>query len=110
MTGGTVVILGQTGFNLGAGMTGGECYVHDDSSWILARINSALVEARRLDTAQLDQVREMIQRHVALTESRRGTELLENWDDAWRGFWRIAPKSELAKFEAANEGSVGAPA
>src|SRR5690606_2483630 len=42
MTGGTVVILGPTGFNLGAGMTGGECIVYDESSEILARVNGQL--------------------------------------------------------------------
>ncbi|WP_370324648.1 glutamate synthase large subunit [Euzebya sp.] len=110
MTGGTVVILGETGFNLGAGMTGGECIVHDDSSWVLARVNTQLVEARRLDSEQLDRVRLMVERHVELTGSRRGAALLSDWEDAWRGFWRIAPKSEIAKVEAANEGSVGAPA
>ncbi|HUG85021.1 MAG TPA: glutamate synthase-related protein, partial [Euzebya sp.] len=110
MTGGVVVILGETGFNLGAGMTGGECYVHDNSSWFLARVNSQLVQARRLDSEQLDRIRVMVQRHVELTGSRRGQDLLADWDDAWRGLWRIAPKGEIAKVESANEGSVATPA
>jgi glutamate synthase (ferredoxin) len=109
MTGGVVVILGPTGTNVGAGMTGGECYVLDETSAILARVNSQLVEARRPDSPQLAHLKEFVQRHVELTGSVRGAALLERWDTAGDVFWRIAPRGELSRIETANEGSVGAP-
>jgi glutamate synthase domain-containing protein 2/glutamate synthase domain-containing protein 1/glutamate synthase domain-containing protein 3 len=110
MTGGIVVVLGDTGFNVGAGMTGGVCYVLDETSEILARVNGQLVEACRPESSQLARLHELIQRHVELTGSARGTVLLTDWDDRSGAFWRIAPRGELARVEAVHEGSVGAPA
>ena len=110
MTGGVVVILGPTGNNLGAGMTGGECYVLDETSTILARVNAQLVEARRPESAQLARLHRLLVRHVELTGSVLGQALLDDWDVRSGGFWRIAPMGELARVEAVHEGSVAAPA
>ncbi|MEX2621495.1 MAG: glutamate synthase-related protein [Egibacteraceae bacterium] len=110
MTGGVVAILGSTGFNVGAGMTGGECYALDAQSEILARLNAQLVEARRPDSVQLSRLRELIARHAELTGSARAIELLDDWDDRSMHFWRIAPRGEMARVEVANEGSVGGSA
>ena len=109
MTGGVVVVLGQTGANVGAGMTGGECYVMDSSSAILARVNAQLVEAHRPDGPQLARLRLLVERHVELTGSVRGAAMLEQWHTAVDAFWRIAPRGELARIETVHEGSVGAP-
>jgi glutamate synthase (ferredoxin) len=105
-----VVVLGPTGFNVGAGMTGGELYVLDESSEILARVNTQLVEARRPDGPQLARLRELVARHAELTGSTRAGAVLEAWEERARHFWRVAPRSELARFETAQEGAVGAPA
>jgi len=110
MTGGVVVILGPTGFNLGAGMTGGACYVLDETSEILARVNGQLVEARRPDGAQLQELHDIVARHTELTGSRVGTAVLEEWQRRCRHFWRIAPRGEMARTESDAERSVGAPA
>ncbi|MDQ3973405.1 MAG: glutamate synthase subunit alpha, partial [Actinomycetota bacterium] len=110
MTGGVVVILGPTGFNLGAGMTGGECYALDPTSEILARVNAQLVEPRRPDSAQLTRLRQLVTRHVELTGSARAAQLLAAWEQRSGVFWRIAPRGELARVAAVQEGSVGAPA
>jgi len=91
-------------------MTGGECYVLDASSEILARVNAQLVEARRPDSAQLSGLRDLVERHVRLTGSAAGSALLDEWDRRCGEFWRIAPRGELARVEAVHEGSVGAPA
>ena len=109
MTGGVVVVLGETGTNVGAGMTGGECYVMDSSSSILARVNAQLVEAQRPDGPQLVRLRALVERHVELTGSVRGAALLSEWETAVDAFWRIAPRGELARIETVHEGSVGAP-
>ena len=110
MTGGVVVILGPTGSNVGAGMTGGECYVVDPTSGILARVNSQLVEARRPESAQLSRLRDLVARHVELTGSSVGAALVEDWDARSGDVWRIAPRAELSRVEAAREGTVAAPA
>ena len=107
MTGGVVVILGPTGFNLGAGMTGGVCYVHDPSANILARLNTQLVEARRPEGGELDDVRALLDQHVALTGSSRARQLLDDWDAAGRALWRVAPRGKLSAVERSDRG-VGA--
>lgn len=87
-------------------MSGGECYVHDPSGDVLARVNRQLVEARRPAASQLVRVRELIEEHAVVTGSRRATELLDDWRAAADGFWRIAPKTELDR--VATSESAGA--
>ncbi len=110
MTGGVVVVLGPTGANIGAGMTGGELYVLDETSEILARVNAQLVEPRRPDGPQLARLRILIERHEQLTGSTVAADLLTDWDARATGFWRVAPRTELAMVETTQEGSVGATA
>ncbi|CAN5872209.1 glutamate synthase large subunit [soil metagenome] len=104
MTGGVVAILGPTGFNLGAGMTGGVCYVHDPAATILARINTQLVEARRLEGGDVDEVHTLLRCHADLTGSVRATGLLDDWDAAAQGFWRVAPRGRLSRVERIDRG------
>ena len=101
MTGGTVVVLGPTGYNVGAGMSGGECFVHDPQGEVLARVNRQLVEARRPDGAQLTQVRRLVEEHATVTGSRRAAALLDDWPTTVDGFWRIAPKTEMDRVASA---------
>ena len=95
MTGGTVVVLGPVGHNLGAGMSGGECFVHDGQGDVLARVNRQLVEARRPDGAHLARVRELVEEHATVTGSWRAAALLQDWETAADRFWRIAPKTDM---------------
>ena len=108
MTGGTVIVLGPTGNNIGAGMSGGECYVHDPRGEVLARVNRQLVEARRPDGFQLAGVRDLIEEHARTTGSTRAARLLEDWQATADSFWRIAPKTELER--VASSESAGAKA
>jgi glutamate synthase domain-containing protein 2/glutamate synthase domain-containing protein 1/glutamate synthase domain-containing protein 3 len=110
MTGGVVVVLGPTGFNVGAGMTGGELYVLDETSEILARVNAQLVEARRPDGPQLARLRDLVARHADLTGSSVASAIVEDWESRSRAFWRVAPRSELARVETTADGAVGATA
>jgi glutamate synthase (ferredoxin) len=107
MTGGVVIILGPTGFNLGAGMTGGVCFVHDPSANILARINTQLVEARRPEGSELEAVHALLEQHVALTGSARAQGLLDAWEASGMAFWRVAPRGKLSSVERSERG-VGA--
>jgi glutamate synthase (ferredoxin) len=97
MTGGTVVVLGQTGSNVGAGMSGGQLFVHDPHADLLGRINTQLVGAMRADGTHLDRLRELVEQHVARTGSTRGRQLLDTWETSREQFWRVAPKSDLER-------------
>jgi len=110
MTGGTVVVLGPTGLNLGAGMTGGECFVLDEHAEILARINGQLVDARRPNSAQLDRAYALIARHAEVTESARARALLADWHQASHALWRVAPRDEMSRVEQTGSAKAGAPA
>jgi glutamate synthase domain-containing protein 2/glutamate synthase domain-containing protein 1/glutamate synthase domain-containing protein 3 len=105
MTGGTVVILGPTGTNVGAGMSGGELFVFDPSSEVLARVNRQLVEAHRPDGYQLGDLRELIERHATLTGSRRAAAVLADWETTSDQFWRVAPKTDLERVAAEGAGA-----
>ncbi len=91
MTAGTVVLLGEHGSNLGAGMTGGEVFVRSTE-----RLNEELVAARRLDPEELARLLALLERHVRYTGSHRATVLLERWGEEAPSFWRIASKAESA--------------
>ena len=81
MTGGCVVILGPVGYNLGAGMTGGQAFVWDPEGKLASRLNTALVDAALPDADLLEDLRWRIERHAELTGSPRATALLADWDD-----------------------------
>ncbi len=106
MTGGVVVVLGPTGRNFGAGMTGGLAFVLDAEDVFTRQLNPSLVELARVEDPE-DQtlLKSMILRHVELTGSRKAEEILSNWDQIVPLFWKVSPKKEVVKLEAA----VGTP-
>jgi glutamate synthase domain-containing protein 3 len=108
MTGGTVVILGEFGYNLGAGMTGGEAYVYDPNHLLVTRLNRQLVDATLLDDEQADTLAFLIECQRELTGSKLAAALLADWETHVRACWRVAPVSEVARIERANEGVLGA--
>jgi glutamate synthase (ferredoxin) len=110
MTGGTVVILGPVGHNLGAGMTGGEAYVYDHDGRLGNRLNPQLVEAVRPHHAQSAELRFLVERHREYTGSPLAAALLADWDATLRYFWWVAPVDEVARIERAHEGMLGASA
>jgi glutamate synthase domain-containing protein 3 len=107
MTGGTVVILGPFGYNLGAGMTGGQAYVYDPDQTLATRLNRQLVDAAIVDDAQAAELEFLIAEHRELTGSRLAGAMLADWDATLRSFWRVAPVGEVARIERANEGVLG---
>jgi glutamate synthase (ferredoxin) len=106
MTGGTVVVLGPVGRNVGAGMTGGELFLYDRDGSALERLNDELVLARPLDDIELVYLRELIVAHAELTGSTVAAELLADWETAVRSLWRVAPRDEVAAIEHAHEGTA----
>ena len=108
MTGGTVVILGEFGYNLGAGMTGGSVYVCDPRGALSLRLNRQLVDAGKVTGEYAEELRALVEDHATLTGSPVSRDLLDRWDDALGTFWRVAPVSEVARIERGNEGTLGA--
>jgi glutamate synthase (ferredoxin) len=87
MTAGTVVVLGEVGDNVAAGMSGGELYVLDDHAILPLRLNGELVAAERGAPP-----RGLIEEHVRHTGSARGADVLRAWDAATARFWRVTPQ------------------
>ena len=93
MTGGRVVVLGPTGRNFAAGMSGGIAYIYDLEGNFHTRCNQAMVDLERLDkTEEIAEVKAMISRHAEATGSRRAQEILSSWDDAVKKFVKVMPK------------------
>ncbi|MGE5603803.1 MAG: glutamate synthase subunit alpha, partial [Nitrososphaerales archaeon] len=105
MTGGVVVVLGKTGRNFGAGMTGGVAYVYDRLGHLPERANTQLVCLRKVDCAEdRAELRHLLERHADRTGSPRAKEILEGWETHLPLFWKVAPVEQVAQLEAANEG------
>ncbi|CDH32435.1 glutamate synthase large subunit [Xenorhabdus bovienii] len=95
MTGGIVCVLGSTGVNFGAGMTGGFAYVLDEFDDFRKRVNPELVEVLSIDTLAIhkEHLRGLITEHVRLTGSQHGESILENWSQWVNKFALVKPKS-----------------
>jgi glutamate synthase (ferredoxin) len=93
MTGGRVVVLGRTGRNFGAGMSGGVAYVFDEAGGFATRVNTQMVGIERLEDAEeIAAVRALVQKHLDYTGSTRARTLLDRWTEAVPRFIRVMPK------------------
>ena len=92
MTGGRVVVLGRTGRNFAAGMSGGVAYVLNPTHAFERRCNPDMVDLEPLDEKDVAIVRGLIERHVQLTGSRLGARLLSEWDQVSRQFTKVMPR------------------
>jgi glutamate synthase domain-containing protein 2/glutamate synthase domain-containing protein 1/glutamate synthase domain-containing protein 3 len=98
MTGGLVVILGETGQNFGAGMSAGVAYVLDTTGLFPARCNTELVELQRIsDPDEIEALRTIIQWHRHKTRSWRASQLLSEWSRMHRAFWRVSPQASIGQ-------------
>ncbi|MFY4776134.1 glutamate synthase large subunit [Metabacillus sp. RGM 3146] len=97
MTGGKVLVLGPTGKNFAAGMSGGMAYVLDDSlENVKKKCNKELVHIEQLkDHQEIEQIHEMIVKHVEYTRSPKGARILEDWQTQASQIIRIIPKQFL---------------
>ncbi|NBW96733.1 MAG: hypothetical protein EBR28_08380, partial [Planctomycetia bacterium] len=91
MTGGRAVILGETGRNFAAGMSGGIAYVYDAKGTFRPKVNLEMVELEDLDPGDLDYVRSRIEKHVSCTDSGRGREILGAWAGEQKRFVKVMP-------------------
>ncbi len=92
MTGGRVVVLGKTGKNFAAGMSGGIAYVLDEDNDLYTRLNKEMISSHEI-TSKYDvlELKEMIKEHVALTNSVKGKEILDNFGEYLPKFKKIIP-------------------
>jgi glutamate synthase (ferredoxin) len=94
MTGGSVIVLGETGVNFGAGMTGGAAYVFDDKRTFPERVNPQHVAWLPCPIEDLDGLKARIVDHERLTGSSRARELLDTWDTAKTMFCKVMPTGQ----------------
>ena len=92
MTGGRVVILGRTGRNFAAGMSGGIAYVLDPTGTFAQRCNPGMVDLETLDDEDDELVRRLVRRHVDHTASANGQAVLEQWETARPAFVKVMPR------------------
>ncbi|MBD3790930.1 MAG: glutamate synthase large subunit [Campylobacterales bacterium] len=108
MTGGVVAILGKTGVNFGAGMTGGKAFVYDIDGGFYEKLNLELVEAFRIDTDEYDtemfELKELLKDYIEKTGSQRATEILEGFRTEIRKFWMVVPRGTKPTLEAQKKG------
>ncbi len=100
MTGGRVVVLGPTGRNFGAGMSGGIAYVHDPHGHLPEKLNNDMVEIEPIDDASSEFLEAVIGRHVELTGSALGQRLLERWTSTVSEFVKVMPTDYKRVLEA----------
>ena len=92
MTGGRVVILGKTGKNFAAGMSGGIAYVLDEDNDLYTRINKEMVFSEEVGNKyDVMELKDMIKEHVALTNSEKGKEILDNFSEYLPKFKKVIP-------------------
>jgi glutamate synthase (ferredoxin) len=92
MTGGRVVVLGPTGRNFAAGMSGGIAYVLDENQEFSARCNRDMVDLERMDPEEAAEVRAMIQSHADYTDSERARSILARWRELAPRFVKVMPR------------------
>ena len=92
MTGGVVVVLGKTGKNFGAGMSGGEAYIFDEEDDFDKKLNKERVHTEPFeDKRDLDLVKRMLENHFGYTGSKKAKRILDNWERDHKHFVKVIP-------------------
>ena len=110
MTGGRAVILGPTGRNFAAGMSGGIAWVHDPNRALAENCNFEMVGLEPVDRDHRRELREMVARHARFTGSTVARRLLEHWGEAVRQFTQVMPHDYRRVLEAQREAQAGVQA
>ncbi len=101
MTGGKVVVLGSTGRNFAAGMSGGVAYILDEAGDFATRCNTSMVGLETLeDPEEIDSLYQLIQNHVNYTGSEKGQKVLANWEEMVPKFVKVMPRDYKRVLEA----------
>ncbi len=92
MTGGLIVVLGPTGRNFGAGMSGGLAFIYDDEGTFEQRINPAMIGLERLsEEEEIASLAQLVSVHATATGSPHAQAILKDWDNAVKHFWKVVP-------------------
>lgn len=92
MTGGTAVILGPTGRNFGAGMSGGIAYVLDEEGTFTEQVNLETVDLDPLQDSDFNAIRELVCKHAEYTGSKKAISVIKNWNEISPKFSKVLPK------------------
>jgi glutamate synthase (ferredoxin) len=103
MTGGKVVVLGKTGRNFAAGMSGGIAYILDESGDFANHCNTSMADLETLAPEDIDTVRTMIEQHVKYTNSAKGAQVLVNWETLLPKFIKVMPRDYKRVLNAIKE-------
>ncbi|MFQ5851177.1 MAG: glutamate synthase large subunit [Candidatus Binatia bacterium] len=102
MTGGVVVVLGETGRNFGAGMTGGLAYVLDERWDLELKVNPQFVGLVRVKASEdSDLLTSLVLKHLEFTRSKRAQAIMDRWDHYLPLFWKVEPLSEAGRVSIA---------
>jgi glutamate synthase (ferredoxin) len=110
MTGGRVVILGKTGRNFAAGMSGGITYVYDPEQSLESHCNHEMIGLfpySEMDSEEVSLVRQLIQNHINFTGSRLAWRILSNWDENFKYFVKVFPNDYRRVLEAEKQLAEG---
>jgi len=103
MTGGKVVVLGKTGRNFAAGMSGGIAYIYDpEDRFKNGLCNTETIGFEKVEGTEADELKTLIERHVEYTQSTKGMELLNDWETSLENFVKVMPteyKKALKRME-----------
>ena len=103
MTGGKVIVLGKTGRNFAAGMSGGIAYVYDpENKFVNGLCNTETIEFEKPSVEDVADLKATIEKHVLYTDSSKGKSLLEDWDSSLNNFVKVMPieyKKALKRLE-----------
>lgn len=101
MTGGRVVVLGSTGRNFAAGMSGGIAYVLDEKGDFSSKVNKEMVYLEQLEeTYEMNELKTMIQHHATFTDSSVAHQVIQHWDEYVWKFVKVIPKDYKRMFDA----------
>ena len=103
MTGGKIIVLGKTGRNFAAGMSGGIAYVYDpEDKFINGLCNTETIEFEKVEGDDSRELKAIIEEHVIYTNSKKGTDILKNWNTSISNFIKVMPieyKNALKRIE-----------
>ncbi len=104
MTGGQVVVLGTTGRNFAAGMSGGVAYILDEDNTFPAKCNKEMVDLETLSNpGEINELYQLIQKHVNYTHSQLGQRVLDNWESLVPKFVKVMPRDYKRVIKALNK-------
>jgi len=95
MTGGRAVIIGPTGYNFAAGMSGGTAYVLDEYGDLEKKLNGEMANIMETDSSDAAWLEEILKKHASLTGSAKAARLLNEYDGSWQAFKKVLPKNTV---------------